>query len=55
LDASDAHFVDVIHTAGKWVGNEEVIGHVDFFPNGGRAPQPGIDTTKLCFDQKLFG
>ena len=36
-------FVDVIHTAGKWVGNEEVIGHADFYPNHGRAPQPGCE------------
>jgi len=41
LDRSDAQFVDVIHTAGRWVGNDDIQGHVDFFPNGGRAPQPG--------------
>jgi len=33
--------VDVIHTAGRWVGNDDAIGHADFFANGGRAPQPG--------------
>ena len=43
LDKSDARFVDVIHSAGKWVGNDEVIGHADFFPNLGVAPQPGCD------------
>jgi len=40
LDSTDAEFVDVIHSAGRWVGNDEIQGHVDFFPNGGRAPQP---------------
>ena len=41
LDKSDALFVDVIHSAGKWVGNDDVAGHADFFPNLGVAPQPG--------------
>jgi hypothetical protein len=36
LDASDAQFVDVVHTAGKWVGNDDILGHVDFYPNDGR-------------------
>jgi len=36
LDPTDGQFVDVIHTAGKWVGNDDISGHVDFFPNGGR-------------------
>jgi len=44
LDKTDGQFVDVIHTAGYWVGNEDVMGHVDYFPNGGRAPQPGCET-----------
>ncbi len=25
----------------KWVGNHDNLGHVDFFPNLGSAPQPG--------------
>jgi len=41
LDTTDAIFVDVIHSAGRWVGNDNIQGHVDFFPNGGRATQPG--------------
>ena len=43
LDRSDADFVDVIHTAGKWVGTHRDMGHVDFFPNLGEAPQPGCE------------
>lgn len=41
LSDDDAEFVDVIHTAGGTLGFLEPIGHVDFFPNGGKAPQPG--------------
>lgn len=43
LDPSDALFVDIIHTAGKWVGNSDLSGHVDFFPNLGLASQPGCE------------
>ena len=49
LDPTDALFVDVIHSAGRWVGDDDVLGHVDFFPNGGRAPQPGC-ANKESFD-----
>ena len=45
LDASDAEFVDIIHTNGQplWLGGQGAFvdtGHVDFYPNGGLA-QPG--------------
>ncbi|XP_071747241.1 lipase member H isoform X2 [Lepeophtheirus salmonis] len=46
LDPSDAVFVDIIHSAGKWVGNDDIMGHVDFFVNGGQAPQP------LCINKE---
>lgn len=39
LNASDADFVDVIHTNSKLLvgfGVAAPIGHVDFYPNGGR-------------------
>ena len=25
LDRSDAHFVDVLHSAGLWIGSDEVV------------------------------
>lgn len=41
LDSMDAHFVDVIHSNGEnlilgGLGAWQPMGHVDFYPNGGR-------------------
>ncbi|BES94214.1 Lipase [Nesidiocoris tenuis] len=44
LDATDADFVDIIHSAAGAAGYYGSLGHVDFYPNGGTPPQPG------CFD-----
>lgn len=41
LSSGDATFVDVIHTDGGKLGHSSVLGHIDFYPNGGSAPQPG--------------
>ena len=50
LDALDADLVDVIHTDGSkdfadGFGLLKPIGHIDFFPNGGRE-QPGCSDVK---------
>jgi hypothetical protein len=40
LDISDADFVQVIHTASGFLSFLESVGHADFYPNSGKAPQP---------------
>ncbi|XP_031827119.2 phospholipase A1 isoform X1 [Nomia melanderi] len=54
LDKSDAPFVDIIHTNGRLLseiglGLPDPIGHVDFYPNGGKS-QPGC----LKMDSSLY-
>ncbi|XP_057619841.1 lipase member I [Chionomys nivalis] len=43
LDYTDAKFVDVIHTDSNGLGIVEPLGHIDFYPNGGKQ-QPGCPT-----------
>lgn len=43
LDKTDADFVDIIHSSAGSLGYEEPIGHVDFYPNNGKASQPGCN------------
>lgn len=49
LSAEDATFVDVIHTDAGKSGTSQVLGHADFYPNGGRAPQPGCTLTDILW------
>ncbi|XP_015373145.1 PREDICTED: lipase member H-B-like [Diuraphis noxia] len=44
LYITDAHFVDVMHTNTAKNGFEKSIGHIDFFPNGGKT-QPGCKSS----------
>ncbi|KAK3913320.1 Inactive pancreatic lipase-related protein 1 [Frankliniella fusca] len=56
LDPSDAILVDVIHTTAGFLGLEQPIGHVDFYPNGGTMSQPGCitDIAGICSHEKAF-
>ncbi|KAK7116287.1 hypothetical protein V1264_001996 [Littorina saxatilis] len=59
LDKTDAMFVDAIHTDAEalheaGLGTVDEIGHVDFFPNGGRN-MPGCSADKFSWVQLLTG
>lgn len=43
LDASDAQFVDAIHTCAPFIGLMSAHGHADFYVNGGTY-QPGCSS-----------
>lgn len=45
LDATDARFVDVIHTSAGTFGKIEPSGHVDFYINGGYVQPQCINRT----------
>jgi len=49
LDATDGDFVDVIHSCAGVLGFRKPIGFVDFYPNGGGAPQPGCSEISQIF------
>uniref|UniRef100_A0A1A9WK45 Lipase domain-containing protein n=1 Tax=Glossina brevipalpis TaxID=37001 RepID=A0A1A9WK45_9MUSC len=53
LTPADAYFVDVIHTDGGILGNPEAMGHVDFYPNGGHALQPGCARQEIANNRWL--
>ncbi|XP_057216799.1 lipase member H isoform X1 [Triplophysa rosa] len=44
LDPSDAQFVDVLHTDMDALGYRNLLGHIDYYANGG-ADQPGCPKT----------
>ncbi|KAL7732877.1 hypothetical protein ACLKA6_006003 [Drosophila palustris] len=54
LQANAARFVDVIHTDYPVFGDRTPRGTVDFYPNFGRAPQPGCDEVDLLSASKLI-
>lgn len=41
LNRYSGQYVEAIHTDGHILGIFHPIGHADFYPNGGKNPQPG--------------
>ncbi|XP_008552895.1 lipase member I isoform X1 [Microplitis demolitor] len=55
INNKSARFVDILHTDGGFYGALDNTGTADFFPNGGKRPQPGcpilgipLTPTDLC-------
>nr|CAD7263554.1 unnamed protein product [Timema shepardi] len=49
LDVSDANYVQVIHTNAGLLGWTDPMGHIDFYPNGGRSQLGcGLDLAGTC-------
>jgi len=53
LDPTDALFIDVIHTDIDGFGAASPLGHVDFYPNGGRS-HPGCEDIQYDEDESVF-
>ncbi|XP_058458910.1 phospholipase A1-like isoform X1 [Malaya genurostris] len=51
LSATDAEYVEVIHTNGKALGFFKNIGKADFYPNGGIS-QPGCGWSLTCHHER---
>ncbi|KAH9631470.1 hypothetical protein HF086_004631 [Spodoptera exigua] len=47
LTSANGRYVEAIHTDGHSLGIMNPSGHADFYPNGGKNPQPGC-WTSLC-------
>lgn len=55
LDASDASYVEVIHTNSRMLGFEKPIGKVDIYPNYGfEQPGCGIDGAGTCAHGRAY-
>ncbi|CAK1544568.1 unnamed protein product [Leptosia nina] len=54
LNRNDGVYVEAIHTDGGILGIFEPIGDVDFYPNGGRNPQPGCFPVGSCSHGRAY-
>ncbi|XP_045768923.1 pancreatic lipase-related protein 2-like [Maniola jurtina] len=54
LNRNSGTYVEAIHTDGRATGIMDPSGHADFYPNGGRAPQPGCGISNSCAHGRAF-
>lgn len=55
LDPDDARYVEIIHTCDGLLGFTSSLGHVDFFPNGGKSqPGCGLDLIGTCAHSRSY-
>ncbi|KAJ3640175.1 hypothetical protein Zmor_003491 [Zophobas morio] len=55
LDPTDADYVQIIHTNGRFLGFSSSIGHADYYPNGGMIQAGcGIDLLGGCSHARAF-
>ncbi|KAG5885413.1 hypothetical protein JTB14_031435 [Gonioctena quinquepunctata] len=55
LDPTDARFVQAIHTNDGRLGFDNVMGHADYYPNGGRSqPGCGTDIAGTCAHSRAY-
>ncbi|XP_039756614.1 pancreatic lipase-related protein 2-like [Pararge aegeria] len=48
LNRNSGVYVESIHTDGRALGIMDPISNADFYPNGGRSPQPGCGINNAC-------
>ncbi|XP_059048030.1 pancreatic lipase-related protein 2-like, partial [Achroia grisella] len=54
LNKQSGQYVEAIHTDGGVFGILEPIAHADFYPNGGKNPQPGCCLMSTCSHSRAY-
>ncbi|XP_023947977.1 lipase member I-like [Bicyclus anynana] len=54
LNRNNGVYVEAIHTDGRALGIMDPIANADFYPNGGRSPQPGCGINNACAHGRAF-
>ncbi|XP_052748865.1 pancreatic triacylglycerol lipase-like [Galleria mellonella] len=54
LNSNAGQYVEVIHTDGGLLGIFTPIGDADFYPNGGRYPQPGCSSSSCSHSRSIL-
>lgn len=55
LSDTDADTVEIVHTNAGFLGFSSPLGHISFYPNGGRSqPGCGIDLVSICAHSRSY-